>query len=449
MKKNLKKFVSLGLACAMAISMVACGGETTQAPVSESASESKAGAAEAETKEPTEEITLTFQTYSKTDQDYFESIGLVDLYKAVKPNVTIELINSKDDVQMAEDIKIKAAAGELPDIMDLKKEWMLSFKDELVPLNDLDCVANSPAGETNMVDGNVLAIRNMYFSEFVYYKKSVFEAYGISVPQTWDEFIAVAQTIKEKGEYTPILTGAKDAWVLYPFNEFMPHLVAGSGNYWNEMAEDATPFDEGKPIYEAYALIDQLYKADVFEEDPLGIGWDQASTMFGTEGVMVVSGQWYLSNLKELLDGDLSDVGVFFLPARTDVSQPLNYLVEGTEGGLAISKSSEHIEEAKEFIEWMNSKDILSGWAEGTSNFCVFDDYGVSLDPVFDEAFETENLNKLSLNNGDAKFVAIRDALQFDVKGIGQRMLAGEDFKEILADLNSKWADAKNAVETE
>lgn len=394
-----------------------------------------------------ENITLTFQTYSKTDQDFFESIGLVDLYKQVKPNVTIELINSKDDTQMAEDIKIKAAAGELPDIMDLKKEWMLSFKDDLVALNELDCVKNSPAGQTNLVDGNVLAIRNMYFSEFVYYQKSVFEKYGLTVPQTWDEFIGVAQAIKEKGEYIPILTGAKDSWVLYPFNEFMPHLVAGSGNYWNEMAEDETPFDAEKPFYKAYAKIDQLYKADVFGDDPLGIGWDQASLMFGTQGAMVVSGQWYLSNLKELLNGDLSDVGVFFLPVRDDASEPLNYLVEGTEGGLAISKSSKHIEEAKAFVEWMNSEQILPQWAAGTSNFCVFEEYGVELDPVFNEAFECDNLNMLSLDNGNEKFVAIRNALQFDVKGIGQRMLAGENFQDILADLNAKWADAKKAAE--
>lgn len=447
MKRNIKRLVSLGLTCMMVMGMVACGSQEGTKESEKDVAVVDGEGTEESVSDSAEEITLTFQTYSKTDQDYFDSIGLTELYKKVKPNVTIELINSKDDVQMAEDIKIKAAAGELPDIMDLKKEWMLSFKEELVPLNDLDCVANSPAGETNMVDGNVLAIRNMYFSEFVYYKKSIFKEYGISVPQTWDEFISVAQTIKEKGEYTPILTGAKDAWVLYPYNEFMPHLVAGSGNYWNEMAEDETPFDEGKPFYEAYTMIDQLYKANVFETDPLGIGWDQASTMFGTEGAMVVSGQWYLSNLKELLDGDLSDVGVFFLPTRTDASQPLNYLVEGTEGGLAVSKSSEHVEEAKAFIEWMNSKEILAGWAEGTSNFCVFDEYDVSLDPVFDEAFATDNLNKLSLNNGDEKFVAIRDALQFDVKGIGQRMLAGEDYKGILSDLNAKWADAKSAAE--
>lgn len=219
MKRNIKRLVSLGLTCMMVMGMVACGSQEGTKESEKDVAVVDGEGTEESVSDSAEEITLTFQTYSKTDQDYFDSIGLTELYKKVKPNVTIELINSKDDVQMAEDIKIKAAAGELPDIMDLKKEWMLSFKDELVPLNDLDCVVNSPAGETNMVDGNVLAIRNMYFSEFVYYKKSIFEQYGLSVPQTWDEFISVAQTIKEKGEYTPILTGAKDAWVLYPYNE--------------------------------------------------------------------------------------------------------------------------------------------------------------------------------------------------------------------------------------
>lgn len=438
MNRKLMKLIALVLVFATCIGFAGC---SAKEPAGETVATKPQAAAKADT--PEEQITLTFETYSKTDQDYFEMVGLTELYKQVKPNVTIEIIAAKDDTTMAEDIKIKAAAGELPDIMDLKKEWMLSFKEELVPLNDLDCVKNSPAGQTNLVDGNVLAIRNMYFSEFVYYKKSIFEKYDISIPQTWDEFIAAAVKIKEAGEYIPILAGAKDSWVLYPYNEFMPILEADSGTYWNEMAQDDSPFDPGKPIYEAYAKIDKLYKADVFGNDPLGVGWDQASVMFGSEGAMVVSGQWYLNNAKDCNNGDLSDVGVFFLPTRDDASQPQNYLVEGTEGGLAISNRSEHIEEAKAFIEWMNSKDFLPGWAEGTSNFCVFDDYGVSLDPLFDEAFEGVSLNKISLDNGNEQFNAIRNAIQFDVKGIGQQMLAGEDFMEILADLNVKWAEAK------
>lgn len=442
MNKKLMKLIALVLVFATCIGFAGCAAKE---PAGETVVAKPETAVKNDSAE--EQITLTFETYSKTDQDYFELVGLTELYKQVKPNVTIEIIAAKDDTTMAEDIKIKAAAGELPDIMDLKKEWMLSFKEELVPLNDLDCVKNSPAGQTNLVDGNVLAIRNMYFSEFVYYKKSIFEKYDISIPQTWDEFIAAAVKIKEGGEYIPILAGAKDSWVLYPYNEFMPILEAGSGTYWNEMAEDDSPFDPGKPIYEAYAKIDKLYKADVFGPDPLGVGWDQASVMFGSEGAMVVSGQWYLGNAKDCNNGDLSDVGVFFLPTRDDASEPQNYLVEGTEGGLAISNKSEHIEEAKEFIEWMNSKDFLPGWAEGTSNFCVFDEYGVSLDPLFDEAFQCDNLNKISLDNGNEKFNAIRNAIQFDVKGIGQQMLAGEDFTEILADLNVKWADAKAELE--
>ena len=440
MNKKLMKLIALVLVLATCIGVTGC---STKTPDANGDVASPKPQATEKSSSADEQITLTFETPSKMDQDYFELVGLTELYKQVKPNVTIEIIAAKDATTMAEDIKIKAAAGELPDIMDLKKEWMLSFKDELVPLNDLDCVKNSPAGQTNLVDGNVLAIRNMYFSEFVYYKKSIFEKYDISIPQTWDEFIAAAVKIKEAGEYIPILAGAKDSWVLYPYNEFMPILEANSGTYWNEMAQDDSPFDPGKPIYEAYAKIDKLYKADVFGNDPLGVGWDQANVMFGSEGAMVVSGQWYLGNAKECNNGDLSDVGVFFLPTRDDASQPQNYLIEGTEGGLAISNRCEHIEEAKAFIEWMNSKDFLPGWAEGTSNFCVFDDYGVSLDPLFDEAFEGVSLNMLSLDNGNEQFNNIRNAIQFEVHSIGQQMLAGEDFTEILADLNVKWAEAK------
>lgn len=421
------------------------GTSTSQVASSQTPAVSSEAASEAKPEEKAEPITLKFALSSKVNGDYFNEVNLPELYKKVNPNVTIEIEQAKDDTQMAQTIKIQKAANELPDVMDLKKEWMISFADSLVPLDELDCAKKSPMSSGNIVDGHVMAVIATYFTEFVYYKKSIFKEYDLQVPQTWDEFINAALKIKEGDKYIPILMGGKDAWPDYPFNEQMPILESGSGTYWSDIAAQDEPFSPDSPFYKAYEKVQKLYDAKVFGQDPLGMGWDQVKVMFGSKGAMIVSGQWYLEDAKAANNGDASDIGVFFLPTRDKADDKQNYLIEG-DGGLAISKNSENVDAAKEFIEWYFSKDFLPGLAKASNNFCVYDDYGVTLDPQFDEAFENVNLNKLPLDSGNADYVKIRDAIQFDVKKMGQDMMAGKDYQQLLADLNVQWKDARASL---
>ena len=45
----------------------------------------------------------------------------------------------------------------------------------------------------------------------VFYNKTIFEKYGLSVPTTWTEFVKVADTLKQNG-VTPVGIGGKDSW---------------------------------------------------------------------------------------------------------------------------------------------------------------------------------------------------------------------------------------------
>lgn len=393
--------------------------------------------------EKEEEITLTFQVFSKVTADYFEEINITEQYKKVKPNVTLEIIRSKDGEQMAQDIKIKKAANELPDLMGLMKEWVINLKEDLVPLNDLECVKKSPTAIKNEFDGNILAISNSYFTEFVFYSKSIFAEYNLDVPRSWDEFINAATTIRDGGKYIPILLGAKDTWPLYPYNEQMPVTESGNGKYWNQMSTEDRPFAEGTPNYTSHLKIQKLFDEKVFGPDPLGMGWDQVKVMFGNQGAMMAAGQWYLGDAITSMEGNKEDIGVFFLPTRENPDDTQNYLVLGGDGGMSISKTSEHIEEAKEVIEWINSKDFLPGLCIATSNFCIFDDYNVTLDPIFDEAFEGVTLNKVLLDSGNEDYVEIRNSVQYSATKVGQEMLAGGDLMKILNDLDNKWEAAR------
>lgn len=390
-----------------------------------------------------EEVTLTMLIHDNLMFEYFtDRVNINEVYQEIAPHVTIEIEKAKDSGQLEETLKIRYSANELPDLMLLKPYMLSDFEDALASLND------TKANETNLfakdyaVDGKVVGIPETAFYEFVFYRKSVFEELGLEIPMTWDDFIGVAETIKSNSDYIPIALGGKDAWPTYPFNEFMPCLEAGVGDYWNVMATIDEPFSPGQAFYDSYVKIQKLYDSDVFGEDPLGLGFDQAKGLFvAKEAAMMAAGQWYISDYTEN-GGDVDDLGLFFLPTRTSVNDPFRATVMA-DGFMATPKNGQHVDEAKAFIDWYFSSDYYRTYL-GTIGLGGTVE-GVTVDvPLLNEAFDRQELEYILYDGGNAKFNDIANSIGFDVKRLGQQMLVGEDFEELMANLNKDWKKAKN-----
>lgn len=389
------------------------------------------------------EVTLTFLLHDDFQYEYLtETKNLSDAYNKVNPNVTIEIEKVKDTGELENSLKIRNSANELPDMMLLKPYMLSSFSEVLAPLNDTEAVKNNQFASEYAVDGNVVGIPESAFYEFVYYRKSIFEKYNLEVPQTWDEFIETAKKVKEKEEYIPIVLGAKDAWPDYPFNEFMPCLQGGDGKLWNKMAEKDEPFSKGEPFYEAYVKIQKLYDSEVFGEDPLGLGWDQAKTMFvAGKGAMIAAGQWFIADYKKM-DGDMDDLGLFLLPVRNDRNDKF-YATVMADGFMATPKDGENKEESIAFLNWYFGSDYYKEYlsVKGINSTVK----GVeSNDAVLKEAFDRAEPTFIVYDGGNKDFKKIVDSFGFDVKKLGQEMLSKRDFNEMMNELNNNWKQARN-----
>ncbi|MFQ7551442.1 MAG: extracellular solute-binding protein [Blautia marasmi] len=62
-------------------------------------------------------------------------------------------------------------------------------------------------------DENVYLFPESLNCEFFLYRKDVFEKYDLEVPKTWDDFLNVCQTLKEKEEI-PLIVAGKENWQL-------------------------------------------------------------------------------------------------------------------------------------------------------------------------------------------------------------------------------------------
>lgn len=436
-RKRLSKLFSMVLTVVILMSLLLTGCANQKAATAEPASAPVAPTAAEEAKP----VTLKLLVFSNEQYDTFNKLNIVERYKQVKPNVTLDIEKVKDSGEFEQAMKIRKTANALPDISWMKPYMLSNFKDALAPLNDLEAAKNNAFAEKFAVDGQVLGIPECMFNEFVWYKKSIFKEYNLSVPKTWDEFVKAAETIKNGGKYIPILMGGKDAWPDYPFNEFMPSLEANDGALWNVMATQDEPFTQDKPFYKSYAKIKKLYDAKVFGSDPLGAGFDQVKVMFGSKGAMIAAGQWFLPDAAKT-NSDMSDVGTFFLPVRDNASDKLNTITM-VDGFMSTPKDGKNVEESKAFINWYLGNDWYPDYMKDRGLASTVNGFKTELDPVFAEAYNMPDVNYVVYDGGNAEYKKIEAAVKFDVKKIGQEMMAGKNLDKMMEDLNKAWKAAR------
>ncbi|WP_442603005.1 ABC transporter substrate-binding protein [Paenibacillus sp. KN14-4R] len=448
MKKRVvtKKLFVGAMAVMMGTGLAACGSKEETAATATPGAASPSTATQQPTQAPTAKpVTLKFPIWSTVTQDNFAKLKLIEEYKKVKPNVTIEVELLKD-TEFENTMKIRNAANELPDILTLKPSWLLNFKDNIIPLDDLKAAQNNLFAKDYAIDGKIYGVPQDRFNEFVWYRKSVFAEYNLQIPKTWDQFIEAAQKIKDGKKYTPLLMGGKDGWPDYPFNEFMPALETGDGHIWNSMAAVDEPFSKDQPFYKAYAKIKKLYDAKVMGKDPLGIGWDQAKAAFGAkQGAMIASGQWFVSDVEKMMNGDMSDIGAFLLPVREKETDKLNTITM-VDTFFTIPKASKNQQEAKEFLEWFFSKDWYTKLMTTSKIASTMKGIDIDLGATFKPAYENIDLNYVVYAGTNESYKKIESTIKFDVKKMGQDMMAGKDFEKMMTDMNKQWKDAKSKI---
>lgn len=446
MKTNgLKRHLSMALAvCFISASVLAGCGSSPEKTAGSTAAAGSTQTVSGETAKaaPEEPVTIKYMVFSTEANDAYTKLDLTGSFKKVKPNITVEIEKVKDSGEFENALKIRKAANELPDIMPMKAYMLADFKDALAPLNDIEAAKNNQYAEKFAIDGNILGVPECMFNEFVWYKKSIFKEYNLQVPRTWDEFINACNTIKAGGKYIPIHMGGKDAWPDYPFNEYMPALEANDGALWNTMATQDEPFAKDKPFYTAYSKIQQLYDAKPFGSDPLGAGFDQVKTMFGSKGAMIAAGAWFLGDAKKAI-ADSGDIGTFFLPVRNSAGDKLNTITT-VDGFFATPKDGKSLDASKEFINFLFSKDFYATYMKDRGLVSVVRGSKVELDPVLQQAYDAEpEVNFVVYDGGNSEFQRIQAATKFDVKKMGQEMMAGKSLGKMMEDLNKSWKAAR------
>lgn len=450
-----KQAVALGICAAMVMgTMMGC---SSQKPAESTAPKDTTSGKALDTTEKAEvnkdmEGNLVFAIWDNDLMEFIDEKDMVGKFQEKYPNVNVEVEKLKDDSEYWNAMKMRASAGQLPDVMCNKTFTLSRFKDYLTDLSSLKAAKNNELAMGYAIDDQVYGIPMSSSYEYVFYWKDMFQEAGIEVPTTWNQFQEASEKLqayygKENPDFMSIALGAKDEWPDYPFMEFMPALESGNGQNWNDMAVMDEPFTEGTDIHKAYTKVYKLFTSGVFGKDPLGIGKDQAVSLFSQKGAgMLALGSQNLTTIQEGAD-DASQLGTFYLPVRDSEEEPFRTIVQG-DTFMGVTTHSKNPELAELFVEWFYSEDCYPEYINYVTRASAMKTFPKEKDPILAEADNAQPEKELVMYDGGGDdFQAIQNEIMFDYKKLGCEMFTQSfDFDARMNELNNQWKTARQKL---
>lgn len=296
MKKELKFAITAGLLCAVLILLVLV------------LSPGKSSAGEVE--EEPEQIVINL-VYAYQNNQWNSCVEeVIRRFEAANPHIDVQYeIRYEDSVY--EDMLYKLAArDELGDIVQIKEPYAWAESGLIAPLPDS---LASRVNTTCTVNGKTYGVCALGATTGVVYNKAVFAQLGLSLPQTYEEFLDICRTLKENG-ITPLGVGGKDLWHFeYWLNHFLrADVLSVEPDFLAQCS--AGERDWSDPLITTLLTnLNDLFRLGYVDE-----GWpstpDGALAYHVAEGqvAMVFSGPWLASDTLNI-DPTL-ELGWFYVP---------------------------------------------------------------------------------------------------------------------------------------
>lgn len=329
--------------------------------------------------EATGEVVTLELFWQKSNTDVIQQI--IDKFEKENPNIKIELTSTTSGGKQI--FQTRMATNEP---MDLVQHWpsQAEFREmckegRMVDLSDYEWNSNiiDTYYDLSCVDDKLYSVPLSINAGVVAYNKDIFEANGVEVPKTWDEFTAACDKFKA-ADVTPVIFGAGDKENCSQKFHILTASVADKD--WN-------PYDFYVGMFEGsgaklsdnkYSKLaaERLYKiyTEYSETDSLSVNYDLSMQKFANgEAAMILTGTWAQSDIVK--NNPDINLGMFGLPADDGV----NMLITGIDPCIAAMTGTGKEEYAAKFLEFISR----------TENAQIYTDNDKSPSPI--KGVKTDN----------------------------------------------------------
>jgi len=307
-------------------------------------------------------------TDGKVTIEYFNQKGeMVDTLREIakdfekeNPNVHVKVVNVPN---AGEVLKTRVLAGDIPDVVNIFpqsiefQEWAKAgYFEDLSNKDYLKRVKNHYA-DKYAINGKIYNIPYTANAYGIYYNKDKFKELGLKVPETWEEFEELVDTIIAKGE-TPFAIAGADTWTLNGYHQLALATSTGGGKEANDYLRFSKPNaikSSDSVLKDDFRLLDLFRKKGAMQTNWQGAGYTDVVGAFARgDALMTPNGSWAITAINA--QDPKFNVGTFPFPGK----QKGQSLTIGA-GDLAwsISSSSKHKKEANAFVEYMSRPEVM------------------------------------------------------------------------------------------
>ena len=317
-----------------------------------------------------------------------EAVGtynkLVEKFEAENPNIKVTISAPPDATTV---LKTKLVKGDVPDIISMSADRSYADFVDANILEDLDGLVDidkiNPVYNEMMKDLEIEERQGIYGVPYalnasgVIYNKDIFKELNLEIPKTWDEFLSVAQKVKDE-QIIPFYMTYKEAWTTLPaWNTVSSTLV--SSEIFDKVNKREITFSE---IYDE--TTDKILELLEFgHSDNFGVGYNDGNIAFAKgESAMYLQGSYAIPSI--LTVNENLNLGMFALPATNNVEN--NKLVSGVDVYFSIPKDAKNKEESIKFINFLLEEENSQLYIEEQCAFSAVK--GVEQNDIMFEAFK-------------------------------------------------------------
>jgi raffinose/stachyose/melibiose transport system substrate-binding protein len=294
----------------------------------------------------------------------------IDAFKKAHPEINLRVVGLEQNAYKTK-LQTAMASRQVPDVFyTLPGGYLENFakSGQVYPL-DADLAKDGwgssfvpTALKQVQTDGKTYAVPVDTDAAVIWYNKALFAKHGWQVPSTWQQFLALCQTIKESGT-TPVALGNKDAWPATFWFQYPELRLQGPGviQKFNAGASDAT-FGPGAQT--SLAMMQEMAQKKYFSNGFNGMSDQDANLLFlNSKAAMVLNGTWQIGSSSGAPAG--FELGYFPFPTVSggDAANA-NDTIAGVAAAFGISQTSKDKSDALTFLKFLTSKAVMTRYVD-------------------------------------------------------------------------------------
>jgi len=392
--KTMKVAFAAAAAAAMVVPLAACGG----------------GADSGKTK-------LTFLSWS--NEQYMKPI--IDKFEEKNPDITIDFNYSPPVGEYVQTLQTRIVGNQAPDLFFICTENKSNIidNDNALDLTNEPAVKNlSEANKEYLTkDGKTYGISVSSWESGIVYNKDLLAKVGAdSIPENWDDFLALLKKLKDAG-ITPYLEPVDDVPKIFQAFLGAKYDLAGDTEAEKAIFEGKSTFEkEWTPELEQWY---RLWDEDLVTRDAVGIDGNAVKTQFlNGELATMTTGPW---DFKDLKSSNLN-FGIAPVPALDGGEV---YGAGSPSPGLAIySKiSDKKLDAAKKFLNFYISEDSLQVQSDN-GDAITATNFSSKVIPEYEDVYNN-GLRKSKYYLSMNYWTKSPDVLQQEAKAQAQQVVQG------------------------